>query len=171
MYRHVSLLHEPALKLPLTMCMPATRKCKHEDAADDSTASSRREQITMGSSGELPGSCNNSTRPKMEGQVSEAGHTLTLAPEPRAPATMDAWLRASLITRQPLPTSRGMMAELVANPMPNVIAASLPRKLATQASSCLCLSVVPGTASLTGQECKATQSYVNALSKDHLVAS
>lgn len=35
------------------------------------------------------------------------------------------------------------MAELVAKPMPKVIAASLPRKLATQRSSSTCLGVVP----------------------------
>jgi hypothetical protein len=39
---------------------------------------------------------------------------------------MEAWLRASLTTRVPLPASRGMKAELVAKPMPHVMAASLP---------------------------------------------
>ena len=130
------------------------------------TASSHREQITdYGPNRRITRQLQKITEPKMERQVSEAGRTLTLAPEPRAPATIDAWLRASLITRQPLPTSRGMMAELVANPMPNVIAASLPRKLATQASSCLCLSVVPGTASLKGQECEVHGNHMSMLWK------
>ena len=63
--------------------------------------------------------------------------TLTLAPEPRAPATMDAWFRASLMIKLPLPTSSGMPTLLVAKPMPNVSAAGLPRKSASSSSSCL----------------------------------
>lgn len=47
-------------------------------------------------------------------------------PEPRTPATMDEWFRASETTRVPLPASRGMKAELVAKPMPQVMASSLP---------------------------------------------
>lgn len=39
---------------------------------------------------------------------------------------MEEWLSASLTTSVPLPASRGMKAELVAKPMPQVIAASLP---------------------------------------------
>lgn len=78
---------------------------------------------------------------ELHGGVGE--HTLTLAPEPRAPATMDAWFRASLMIRLPFPTSSGMPTLLVAKPMPNVSAAGFPRKAASSSSSCLWMGVVP----------------------------
>ena len=70
-------------------------------------------------------------------------HTLTFAPEPRTPLTIEAWLRESLSTRHPLPTRAGMTTELVAKPMPKVMASSHPTKSATFLSSATCLSVVP----------------------------
>jgi hypothetical protein len=67
--------------------------------------------------------------------MSLCAKTATEAPEPRTPATMDAWLRASETIREPGPASAGRTAELVAKPMPKTTAASTPRKDATSFSS------------------------------------
>ena len=77
------------------------------------------------------------------GHAAARPRTFTFAPEPRAPATMLAWLSASLRMRQPRPTSAGMTMLFVAKPMPNVSAAGLPTKSATSASSSRCTGVVP----------------------------
>ena len=69
--------------------------------------------------------------------------TFTLAPDPLAPVTMEAWLRESLMMRQPLPTSAGRMTLLVAKPMPKVIAASFPTYSATWLSSSRCTGGCP----------------------------
>lgn len=63
--------------------------------------------------------------------------TLIFAPDSLAPKISDVWFSSSLIIRSPLPTRVGMFAELVANPIPNTIAAGLPTNLATRASNSL----------------------------------
>ena len=70
--------------------------------------------------------------------------TLIFAPDSLAPKMSDVWFSSSLIIRSPLPTRVGMFAELVANPIPNTIAAGLPTNLATRASNSLWISRVPG---------------------------
>ena len=84
----------------------------------------------------------------MHGCKAKRKCTWTLAPEPRVPATIDAWFRASLMTKHPGPTSSGMTAELLAKPMPKVMAASFPRKLAISPSRASCFSVRPAESSL-----------------------
>ena len=61
--------------------------------------------------------------------------TLILAPDNLAPSTSDEWFSSSLTIKSPLPTRVGMLVELVAKPIPNAIAAGLPRKRATRVSS------------------------------------
>lgn len=60
----------------------------------------------------------------------------TFAPLNRTPIRIDAWFSSSEITRQPLPTSAGTMAEFVAKPIELIIASSSPTKLATSRSVC-----------------------------------
>lgn len=75
--------------------------------------------------------------------MSLCANTATEAPDPRTPATMDAWLSASDTMRQPGPASAGSTAALVAKPMPNTAAASTPRKAATSFSSWASTGDVP----------------------------
>ena len=64
--------------------------------------------------------------------------TLIFAPDNLAPNTSDAWFSSSLTIRSPLPTRVGMLVELVAKPIPNVIAAGLPINRATRCSNSSC---------------------------------
>ena len=63
--------------------------------------------------------------------------TLILAPESLAPKIREVWLSSSLMIKSPFPTRAGIFAELVANPIPNTIAAGLPTNRATRPSSSL----------------------------------
>ena len=63
--------------------------------------------------------------------------TLILAPESLAPKMREVWLSSSLMIKSPFPTRAGIFAELVANPIPNTIAAGLPTNRATRPSSSL----------------------------------
>ena len=74
--------------------------------------------------------------------------TLILAPESLAPKMREVWLSSSLMIKSPFPTRAGIFAELVANPIPNTIAAGLPTNRATRPSSSLWMARVPDNKNL-----------------------
>lgn len=72
-------------------------------------------------------------------------NTLVVAPESRRPKIREAWFFPSLKTRQPLETNVGKLRALVANPMPKVMASSVPKNLAVVCSSSKWIGKVPET--------------------------
>ena len=74
--------------------------------------------------------------------------TWILAPESLAPKMREVWLSSSLMIKSPFPTRAGIFAELVANPIPNTIAAGLLTNRATRPSSSLWIARVPDNKNL-----------------------
>lgn len=69
-----------------------------------------------------------------------------IAPDSLSPKMSEAWFFSSLKTKHPGDKSVGIFKELVANPIPHVVASSTPKNSAVNLSNSRCSGQVPYSA-------------------------